>query len=184
MFSGAEDGTAASDAAAAGTKLIDLTDKLDKSGCYARNEDTRFPWTNLMIGDTRLGCKSDADEQLILHFAFQESVKVHSIKLTEFNNGVEPENNPTRILLFVNRDNLGFEDVEDVDPTTVIELTSEDLKENADNTLLKFVQYQRVNSITMFVEDNNGGDITALGGLKFFGKTVATTNMADFKKQG
>jgi hypothetical protein len=49
---------------------------------------------------------------------------------------------------------------------------------------LKFVQYQRVNSITMFVEDNNGGDITALGGLKFFGKTVATTNMADFKKQG
>ena len=84
----------------------------------------------------------------------------------------------------MNRDNLGFEDVEDVDPTTVIELTSDDLKENADNTLLKFVQYQRVNSITMFVEDNNGGAITALGALKFFGKTVATTNMADFKKQG
>jgi hypothetical protein len=80
MFSGAEAGGAAAaggDPAAAGTKLIDLTDKLDKSGCYARNEDTRFPWTNLMIGDTRLGCKSDADEQLILHFAFQESVKVN-----------------------------------------------------------------------------------------------------------
>ena len=78
MFSGAEAGGAAAGGgdAAGSTKLIDLTDKLDKSGCYARNEDTRFPWTNLSIGDTRLGCKSDADEQLILHFAFQESVKV------------------------------------------------------------------------------------------------------------
>ena len=78
MFSGAEAGGAAAAAAAASgdSKLMDLTDKLDKSGCYARNEDTRFPWTNLSIGDTRLGCKSDADEQLILHFAFQESVKV------------------------------------------------------------------------------------------------------------
>ena len=77
MFSGAETAGGAAAAAASGdSKLMDLTDKLDKSGCYARNEDTRFPWTNLSIGDTRLGCKSDADEQLILHFAFQESVKV------------------------------------------------------------------------------------------------------------
>ncbi len=77
-------------------KPVDLTDKLEKSGCYARNEDSRFPWSNLMIGDTRLGCKSDADEQLILHFEFSEFVKVHSIKMTEFNNGTDPEQNPTR----------------------------------------------------------------------------------------
>ena len=88
------------------------------------------------------------------------------------------------VLLFVNRVNLGFEDVDDVDPTTVIELTAEDLKEDADSILLKFVNYQRVKSITLFIEDNNGGDVSALGGLKFFGKNVATTNMADFKKQG
>ena len=110
--------------------------------------------------------------------------KVHSIKFTEYNNGTEPENNPTKLLLFVNRNNIGFEDVEDFDPTTTLELTAADLKHNADSVLLKFVNYQRVNSITIFVEDNNGGDITALGGLTFFGKTVATTNMKEFKKQG
>ena len=77
-------------------KTVDLTDKLDKTACYARNEHSRFPWTNLLIGDTRLGCKSDADEQLILHFEFGEFVRVHSIKLTEFNNGVDPDQNPTR----------------------------------------------------------------------------------------
>mmetsp|Transcript_8158 Transcript_8158/g.24136 ORF Transcript_8158/g.24136 Transcript_8158/m.24136 type:complete len:187 (+) Transcript_8158:145-705(+) len=176
----------ASEAASAppSKKIADLTDKLEKTACYARNEHSRFPWTNLLIGDTRLGCKSDADEQLILHFEFSEFVKVHSVKLTEFNNGIEPEENPTRVLLFVNRNNLGFEDIEDVDPTTTLELTTEDLKENADNLHLKFVQYQRVKSITIFVEDNNGGEVSALGGLKFYGLPVATTNMADFKKQG
>jgi len=181
---GASSAGAGDDGNSNGTQLIDLSDKLDKSACYARNEDSRYTWTNLMMGDTRLGCKSDTDEQLILHFAFNEFVKVHSLKFTEYNNGTEPENNPTKILLFVNRNNIGFEDVDDFDPTTTLELTAEDLKQNAETVLLKFVNYQRVNSITIFVEDNNGGAITALGGLKFFGKTVATTNMKEFKKQG
>lgn len=165
-------------------KMVDLSDKIEKSECYARNESAQFPWTNLLIGDSRLGCKSDADEQLIIHVAFTEFVKVHSIKLTEFNMGAEPENNPTRIQLFVNRYNLGFEDIDDVDPTSVLELTPQDLREDADPIQLKFVQYQRVKGITLFIEDNNGGDVSALGGLKFFGKPVATTNMKDFKKQG
>jgi len=88
------------------------------------------------------------------------------------------------VLLYVNRVNLGFEDIEDVDPTTTLELTVEDLRQGSDPVLLKFVQYQRVKSITLFIEDNNGGDVSALGGLQFFGKPVATTNMKEFKKQG
>ena len=88
---------AAAAAPAEQQKLVDLTDKLEKTSCYARNEQhTRFPWTNLLIGDSRLGCKSDADEQLIVHFEFSEFVKVHSIKITEFNRGIDPEQNPTR----------------------------------------------------------------------------------------
>ena len=57
-------------------KMTDLFDKIEKSQCYARNENSQFPMTNLFIGDSRLGCKSDADEQLILHIAFNEFVKV------------------------------------------------------------------------------------------------------------
>ena len=57
-----------------------LSDKIDKSQCYARNESTQYPWTNLLIGDTRLGCKSDADEQLIIHVAFNEFVKVSRLE--------------------------------------------------------------------------------------------------------
>jgi hypothetical protein len=88
------------------------------------------------------------------------------------------------IQLFVNRYNLGFEDIDDVDPTSVLELNPEDLRENSEPIQLKFVQYQRVKGITLFIEDNNGGEVSALGGLKFYGKSVATTNMKEFKKQG
>mmetsp|Transcript_2682 Transcript_2682/g.2949 ORF Transcript_2682/g.2949 Transcript_2682/m.2949 type:complete len:190 (+) Transcript_2682:83-652(+) len=181
---GAMEGNAASAAPGERGEMINLSTKLEKSDCYAMNEDTRFPMTNLFIGDTRLGCKSDADEQLIIHIAFQEFVKVHSIKFDEFNNGVDPENNPSTVRVFVNRNNLGFEDIEDVDPTQELELSDADLKENADPFLVKFVKFQRVKSITLFIEDNSGGDISALGSLKIMGRLVATTNMADFKKQG
>ena len=55
-----------------GNKLIDLSEKLDKTMCYARNENKSYPWGNLFIGDSRLGMQSDADEQLIIHLSFQE----------------------------------------------------------------------------------------------------------------
>ena len=95
--------------------------------------------------------------------------------------GSEPESQPTLIRVFVNRSNLGFEDIMDVDETQTFELTPEQLREGADPISTKFVKFQRVSSITLFIEENDGGEVSALGGLKLFGKPVATTNMADFK---
>jgi hypothetical protein len=86
------------------------------------------------------------------------------------------------VSLFVNRENLGFEDIEDVDPTQTLHLTTEDLKENADPLSLMYVKYQRVKSLTIFIEDNQGGERTALGGISFYGRPVESTNMAEFKK--
>ena len=109
--------------------------------------------------------------------------QIRSIKFTEFNQGIDPECNPSKLNLYVNRDNLGFEDCDDVDPTQTLHLTTEDLKESADPINLKFVKYQRVNSLTIFITDNQGGDVTALGGLKIYGRPLASTNMADFNKK-
>jgi hypothetical protein len=175
-------GGAGAAASADDGKMIDLADHIDKSGCYARNEAAGFPMSNLFIGDSRLGCKSDADEQLILHIAFQEFVKVKTIKFVGFNDGRDPECNPTTVKVYVNRENLGFEDIDDVDPTQTFELTAEDLRESADPIATKFVKFQRVKSLTIFVADNNGGEVSALGMLRLTGRTVATTNMSEFKK--
>jgi len=167
-----------------GTKLINLSEKLDKPYCYARNENAAYPWGNLFIGDSRLGLQSDADEQLIIHLTFQEFVKVKSIKFTEFNNGANPDMNPVTVHIHVNRNNLGFEDIEDVDPAQSITLKSGDLQEISNAIDLYYVKFQRVKSLTFFIEDNGGADVTGIGGLQIMGKTTATTNMNDFKKQG
>ena len=163
-------------------KMMNLADKIDNSECYARNQAPGFPMTNLFIGDSRLGCKSDADEQLITHISFQEFVKIKSIKFTAFNNGENPEDNPAGVKLYVNRNNLGFEDIEDVEPTQEFSLTDEDLRESSDPLMTKFVKFQRVKSLTIFIEDNQGGEVSALGMIKMMGRTVATTNMSEFKK--
>ncbi|KAL3937177.1 MAG: hypothetical protein SGARI_002252, partial [Bacillariaceae sp.] len=152
-------------------KMMNLADKIDKSECYARNVAPGFSMDNLFIGDSRLGCKSDADEQLIIHISFQEFVKIKSIKFTAFNNGENPEDNPASVKLYVNRNNLGFEDIDDVEPTQEFTLTDEDLRESSDPLMTKFVKFQRVKSLTIFIEDNNGGEVSALGMVRMMGRT-------------
>lgn len=164
--------------------VTELSEIIDKPGCYARNENNQFPMTNLFLGDSRLGCKSDTDEQLIIHVAFRDFVKLHSIKFTEYNGGAEPENHPTIVKVFANRNNIGFEDVDDIIEDQELELDAEDLRESSDPTRLKFVKFQRVKSITLFFEDNAGGEISALGGLKLFGCPLQSMNMNELKKQG
>mmetsp|Transcript_20200 Transcript_20200/g.26047 ORF Transcript_20200/g.26047 Transcript_20200/m.26047 type:complete len:193 (+) Transcript_20200:135-713(+) len=166
-----------------GGQPVNLLQHIDQQNSYAKNESSAGPMSNLFIGDSRLGCKSDADEQLIIHIAFREFVKIKAMKFVAFNNGVDPESNPSKVHLYVNRENLGFEDCDDVDPQQTLHLTAEDLKEGADPINLKYVLFQRVSSLTIFIEDNQGGEITAIGALKLIGRSIVGTNMSDFKKQ-
>ena len=79
---------------------------------------------------------------------------------------------------------MGFEDCDDIDPTQTLQLSEFDLKEDNNPSKLTFVKFQRVRSITIFIEDNAGGDVSALGALSLIGRTVVGTNMKDLKKQG
>ena len=90
---------------------------------------------------------------------------------------------PRTVKLFANGLNLSFDNCEDMTPTQEFELTPADLAADT-QTKLYAVKFQRVNTLTVFVEDSNGADQTILSGLKFFGTTVIGTNMAEFKKAG
>jgi hypothetical protein len=72
-------------------RMVDLSAKIDKSDSFALNEASGFPMSNLFIGDSTLGCKSDADEQLILHISFQEFVKVRHISVWSFLKGLSKQ---------------------------------------------------------------------------------------------
>jgi hypothetical protein len=159
-------------------EVVDLSDLIDKGQCYCLNEQKSAPFANLFMGDDRLQLKSDADEQLLLHIGFQETVKLHSINFC----APPGQEAPTLVKLFINRDSMGFSDAEDIEATQVLTLTEDDLKEDA-VTLLKFVKFQRVSSVSIFVEENGGADTTGISSIKFYGASVMTTKMSEFKKQ-
>jgi len=48
---------------------------------------------------------------------------------------------------------------------------------------LRYVKFQSVNNLQVFVFDNQGGgDVTEIDSLTFYGIPVSTTNMQDFKR--
>ncbi|ETM01159.1 hypothetical protein L917_02222 [Phytophthora nicotianae] len=167
-----------SSAAAAKTRAYgDLQEAISTKDCYCLNENPNKPFRNLFMGDDSLVLKSDADEQLMLYLEFQDAVKVFSLNIV----APQGEEAPRVIKLYVNRPHLGFSDAGDVDPTQTIELKDEDLLPEND-VELRFVKFQRVKSLTVFVEENNGAEETVISSLKFFGERLAGTNMNELKK--
>lgn len=48
---------------------------------------------------------------------------------------------------------------------------------------LRFVKFQNVQNIQLFVKDNqSGGDVTQIDHLAIIGSPISTTNMGDFKR--
>ncbi len=82
----------------------DLNGLLARNLCYCLNEDPRNDHSHLFAGDHTLFLRSDADEQLLLHFTFNQTVKLTSISL-----GLPIDGScPRTVKLFANKINLGF----------------------------------------------------------------------------
>lgn len=82
---------------------------------------------------------------LTIFLQFNQGVRVRSIVI-KCN---DADRAPKAIKLFVNRPNLGFEDVEDAsepDAAQVLDLSSEDVKDGKPVTL-RFVRFQAVSSL-------------------------------------
>lgn len=61
---------------------------------------------------------------------------------------------------------------------------SVDPKDLAGNPIkLRYVKFQNVQNIQMFIKDNqSGGEVTQLDFIGFIGSPIATTKMDDFKR--
>eukprot|EP00392_Amoebophrya_sp_AT5.2_P002043 g2048.t1 len=98
--------------------------------------------------------------------------------------GVEEESIPTDVKLFVNKMNLGFSEAEDTPTTQDLSLdpASCNLLEKKDIVCpVKFVKFQNVNALIVFVAENGGADITELKKLEIFGTAGENTDLAAWK---
>ncbi|KAI0501198.1 hypothetical protein KFK09_016141 [Dendrobium nobile] len=159
---------------------VDLVDFVDWRGVECLNQSSAHVIDNALKqgyrDDDGLHLESDADEQLLIYIPFTQVVKLHSVVIK----GPEEEG-PRTLKLFANKENMGFSNVNDYPPSDSLMLSQDDLKEKPIS--LKYVKFQNVRSLTIFIEDNQGGnDISKVQKIALYGTTVDTTNMKELKK--
>ncbi|GJJ12034.1 hypothetical protein Clacol_006274 [Clathrus columnatus] len=99
----------------------------------------------------------------------------------------EHSSGPEKIKLLTNKPSLGFEDVENAEEPAVSQVLhlSEDSVKEAKHVQLRFVRFQAVNSLHIFVASNHGGeDNTRIDAIDIFGTPLeATKSLSGLKKQ-
>ncbi|KAI9446613.1 DUF1000-domain-containing protein [Lactarius indigo] len=126
---------------------------------------------------------SDSDEQLLLNIHFNQRVRIRSIVLRT----ADPQQGPKKIKLLVNRTAIAFEDVVDAEEPEVAQVleVSEDTVRDGQPIELRYVRFQSVNSLHIFVESNHGGgEQTRIDSIDILGFPCgATKDLSELKKQ-
>lgn len=156
---------------------MDLSPFINKAGCECLNESDEHPLAHCLTSKGGY-LESDCDEQLIIRIEFNQAIKLHSLRLQG-----PAEKGPKTVKVFQNLpQTLDFDSADRNEATQTLDLTEDDIK-NGTVIPLRFVKFQNVASITLFIRDNQTGEeITQLDYLGFIGSPVSTTNMADFKR--
>lgn len=131
-----------------GQGLMDLSTLIMKNMCECLNEsDDHILEHALSSGGGYLA--SDVDEQLIINIAFNQAVKIHSLKLK-----APLKHGPKKIKLFINQPvTLDFDSASNTAAVQEVEVSPKDL-ENGNMINLRFVKFQNVQTLTFFIVDN------------------------------
>jgi len=127
---------------------------------------------------------SDADEQLLLNVSFHQTVRIKALRVQSH----KPSQGPSVVKILVNRPSIGFDDVQDAqepEVTQVVEL-SEDQVSTGEQIPLRFVRFQYVNSVHLFIKSNqDGSDETRIDELDLFGSLAqsAARDLSSLQKQ-
>ncbi|KAJ2161770.1 hypothetical protein GGF46_001189 [Coemansia sp. RSA 552] len=154
----------------------DLTKLVLKTQCECLNQNDDHLLENVFAeGDARL--ESDVDEQMVLHVAFNQPIKLHSLMIK-----APLDQAPKSIKLFANRTDIGFDDAEQAEATQEITMTG-DMYKQGGVVNLRYVRFQNVNSLSIFVADNlEDDDVTAISQLAFIGTAINSANVSDIRQ--
>jgi len=161
---------------------VDLFDLIELNQTECLNQKDDHPWQAMLkAGDDDQYCETNVDEQLLINIGFREKVKIKSF-VFKGPAGREDEF-PRDIKIFVNK-RLGFGDVDSEKPAQVYDLEPEDVEAGKEMPT-NFVRFQSVNTLTIFVERNNGGaDTSILNRIQILGSPIMGTDMNNLKKVG
>ncbi|KAI0646746.1 DUF1000-domain-containing protein [Trametes meyenii] len=163
---------------------VSLLEYLDLSQLTCLNESEEHTLKSIVADKKRNSGSahvlSDADEQLLLSIPFNQTVKIRAIVLHTAN----AAQGPRTVRLVTNKPAVSFDDVEDAAGVVQeLELSGEDVREGR-KVPLRFVRFQSVNSLHIFVVSNQGGeDETRIDAIDIFGVPLqGTRDVSGLKK--
>ena len=136
--------------------------------------------------------ESDTDEQLMLYIPFTATLKVHTLHITSLppkaEDGDEVPMRPKTIQVYSNRAHvLGFDEAEDVPATQSITLRPQDWDEKSGTAKveLRFVKFQNVTSLVIFIVDGEGsGEKVRVDRIRIIGETGEKRELGKLEKIG
>uniref|UniRef100_A0A7S1B193 PITH domain-containing protein n=1 Tax=Noctiluca scintillans TaxID=2966 RepID=A0A7S1B193_NOCSC len=155
----------------------DLTDLIETQTVGCLNQDEANPVGNLFKEGAFLQSAPDVDEQLLICVRFRAPVKLSGIGFAG-NSG--DETGPQEIKLFQNKPDIGFADAEDEKPAEELTLTPEEVDVGVVKPV-RFVKFQNVSSLQIFVHSNFGADVTKIERLVIRGQPAQAMDMANWK---
>lgn len=182
----------------------DVTDQIDIKGLELLNADSEFAGVRVLFegskpsallkgkadAKTKDWVESDTDEQLMLFVPFQSTLKVHTLQITSLPNTAEDDEAPMRpktIQIYANRPHiLGFEEAEDVPAAQSITIPNSDWDLTGTATIpLRFVKFQNVTSLVVFVVDGDGeGERVRMDRIRIIGETGEKRDPGKLEKIG
>jgi hypothetical protein len=187
----------------------DITELVDVRGLDLLNSDSDFGNVRTLFesrapssvgkgkgaaSDSKDWVESDVDEQLMLYIPFTSTVKLHTIQITSLppksddDDDDETPVRPKTIHLYTNRQhNLGFEEAEDIPATQTIEVKPEDWDEKSGTAKLelRFVKFQNISSVVLFVADGDGdAEKTRIDRIRLIGEAGEKRDMGKLEKIG
>jgi len=165
--------------------FVNLHPYIDVDRSAVLNADSSTTLKSILgVNPGILRSDSDTDPEMILVVQFREAVKLRGLKLlaNEVKSDADIEASaPATIKLFLHRPNYSFSDCESEEATETVTLTPAQVQ-SGEEVKLKFVKWQNVTNLTMFISSNQeDSPVTFLNQLDFVGQVVAGFNMKQLK---
>ncbi|KAL9115423.1 MAG: hypothetical protein Q9227_000744 [Pyrenula ochraceoflavens] len=184
----------------------DVTDQVDIKDLELLNWDSDFGGVRTLFdaakpsgldakgksgGGKKDWVESDTDEQLMLFIPLQSTLKVHSLHITSLPPREGEDDVPMRpktVKIYSNRVHvLDFGEAEDTQPTQEIVLGERDWDQETGTARieLRFVKFQNVSSLVVFVVDGDGeGERVRVDRIRVVGETLQKRDPGKLEKVG
>lgn len=163
-----------------------LNDLVDVTTLECLNQDEAHPVTNAVsrysadaerLTGAVLQSDIDVDHQLLVKIGFRQPVKLKAIT---FRGTIEDGTAPKVIKVFQGQKDIDFQDAEEAEPLQLLTLIESQI-EACDPVALRFVKFQNVSTLQLFVQSNFGADATRIERLEFWGIPAEGVDMKVWK---